>query len=251
MSAIRYVAPPNYGAAFINFTDAFAQNVLMDNGANDAALGNMRPDNATAIVQAREAAIAPMQMYQNRFYSANEDVARIWADFWMTMYGRRSIKVNDGGNVRYMVFDAERYRDLVITARIDVGASTLWSEAVSISNLGNLLSAQLISFIEYLERIPKGLIPDVTGLINARKQQEQHAATMQQQQAMAQQMTAQPSVAPDDIGDEEVLAYIRQNNPEVYEKLMSLPPEDQQRALAMMRNGAGGAQQNENMVGDL
>lgn len=251
MSAIRYVAPPNYGAAFINFTDAFAQNVLMDNGANDAALGNMRPDNATAIVQAREAAIAPMQMYQNRFYSANEDVARIWADFWMTMYGRRSIKVNDGGNVRYMVFDAERYRDLVITARIDVGASTLWSEAVSISNLGNLLSAQLISFIEYLERIPKGLIPDVTGLINARKQQEQHAATMQQQQAMAQQMTAQPSVAPDDIGDEEVLAYIRQNNPEVYEKLLSLPPEDQQRALAMMRNGAGGAQQNENMVGDL
>ena len=86
VSAIRYIAPPNYGAAFINFTDAFAQNVLSDNGANDAALGNFRPDNATAIVQAREAAIAPMQMYQNRFYSANEDVARIWADFWITMF---------------------------------------------------------------------------------------------------------------------------------------------------------------------
>lgn len=244
-SAIRYIAPPNYGAAFINFTDAFAQNVLMDNGANDAALGNMRPDNATAIVQAREAAIAPMQMYQNRFYSANEDVARIWADFWITMYGRRSIKVNDGGSVRYMVFDAERYRDLVITARIDVGASTLWSEAVSISNLGNLLSAQMISFIEYLERIPKGLIPDVTGLINARKQQEMAA----QQQALAEQSAA--PVSPDQIGDEEVLEYIRQNRPDVYEQLMRLSPEEQQRALSMMRNGAGGAQQNENMVGDL
>lgn len=253
MSAIRYVAPPNYGAAFINFTDAFAQNVLMDNGANDAALGNFRPDNATAIVQAREAAIAPMQMYQNRFYSANEDVARIWADFWITMYGKRSIKVNDGGNIRYMVFDAQRYRDLVITARIDVGASTLWSEAVSISNLGNLLMSQQISFIEYLERLPKGLIPDVGGLLNSRK--EQAAAQQQamvQQQDMMQQAAAQPEVVPDQIGDEEVLEYIKQTNPEVYEKLMSLPPEDQQRAMAMMRNGTGSAPvQNENMVGDL
>ncbi len=253
-SAIRYVAPPNYGAAFINFTDAFAQNVLMDNGANDVALGNFRPDNATAIVQAREAAIAPMQMYQNRFYSANEDVARIWADFWVSMYGKRNIKVNDGGATRYMVFDAARYRDLVITARIDIGASTLWSEAVSISNLGNLLTAQQISFIEYLERIPKGLIPDVTGLINTRKQQEQaqQATAMQQQEMTQQQMAAQPNITPDDVGDDEVLEYIKQNNPDVYEKLISLSPEDQQRALSMMRNGADGAQQqNENMVGDL
>ncbi|MBQ2934387.1 MAG: hypothetical protein IJE02_07235 [Clostridia bacterium] len=240
MSAVRYIAPPNYGAAFINFTDAFAQNVLMDNGANDVALGNFRPDNATAIVQAREAAIAPMQMYQNRFYSANEDVARIWADFWMTMYGKRSIKVNDGGNTRYMVFDAQRYRDLVITARIDVGASTLWSEAVSIANLGNLLSGQMISFIEYLERIPKGLIPDVNGLINARKQQEQAQQMAAEQQAMAAQQAPQPNVTPDQIGDEEVLEYIKQTNPEVYEKLMSLSPEDQQKAMAMMRNSSPG-----------
>ena len=253
VSAIRYIAPPNYGAAFINFTDAFAQNVLSDNGANDAALGNFRPDNATAIVQAREAAIAPMQMYQNRFYSANEDVARIWADFWITMYGRRSIKINDGGSVRYMVFDAERYKDLVITAKIDVGASTLWSEAVSISNLGNLLTAQQISFIEYLERIPKGLIPNVSGLINSRKQQEQQAQVAAQQQAMMQQQAAaQPNVTPDQIGDGEVLEYIRQTNPEVYERLMSLSPEDQQRAMAMMRNNTGGAPaQKENMEGDL
>ena len=234
MSAIRYVTPPNYGAAFINFTDAFAQNVLSDNGANDAALGNFRPDNATAIVQAREAAIAPMQMYQNRFYSANEDVARIWADFWITMYGKRSIKINDGGKVRYMVFDAERYRDLVITARIDVGASTLWSEAVSISNLGNLLSGQLISFIEYLERIPKGLIPDVTGLINARKQQEQQQAALGQQ-AMAEQSAA--IVSPEQISDDEVLEYVKQTNPQIYEKLMSLSPEEQKKALMMMRQG--------------
>ncbi len=224
-SAIRYVAPPNYGAAFINFTDAFAQNVLFDNGANDAALGNLRPDNATAIVQAREAAIAPMQMYQNRFYSTNEDIARIWADFWLVMYGKRSIKINDGGNIKYLIFDAERYKDLVINARIDVGASTLWSEAVSLANLGNLLSSGLISFIEYLERIPKGLIPNIGGLINARKQQEQQAAV--ETQNSANKAT--------EIGDAEILEYVKSSNPEIYEELMQLSPENQVRALAMMR----------------
>lgn len=262
MSAIRYVAPPNYGAAFINFTDAFAQNVLMDNGANDVALGNFRPDNATAIVQAREAAIAPMQMYQNRFYSTNEDVARIWADFWITMYGKRSIKINDGGKTRYMVFDAERYKNLVITARIDVGASTLWSEAVSISNLGNLLSSQLISFIEYLERIPKGLIPDVNGLINSRKQQEQQAM-MQAQQVNPNDNSEQPSEMQSqmlnqqdenaqqyDVSDREVLNYVKQTNPQVYEKLTQLSPEDQLRAFSMMR-GNDSEQQNTETEGDL
>ena len=134
-----------------------------------------------------------------------------------------------------------------------MGASTLWSEAVSISNLGNLLTAQQISFIEYLERIPKGLIPNVSGLINARKQQEQQAQAAAQQQAMMQgQAASQPNVTPDQIGDGEVLEYIRQTNPEVYERLMSLSPEDQQRAMAMMRNNTGGAPaQNESMVGDL
>ncbi len=228
VSAIRYVTPPNYGAAFINFTDAFAQNILFDNGANDAALGNLRPDNATAIVQAREAALAPMQMYQNRFYSANEDVARIWADFWITMYGKRSIKINDNGNISYIVFDADRYKDLVITAKIDVGASTLWSEAVSISNLGNLLASGMISFTEYLERLPKGLIPDVNGLINARKQQEQQAQAIN----MPQEATT------NSITNGELLADLQANNPQIYEQLMNLPPEDQEYAMQMIRDSA-------------
>ncbi|MGN1320831.1 MAG: hypothetical protein ACI4U6_06925, partial [Acutalibacteraceae bacterium] len=246
MSAIRYVAPPNYGAAFINFTDAFAHNVLSDSGANDAALGNIRPDNATAIVQAREAAMAPMQMYQNRFYSANEDVARIWADFWITMYGKRSIKINNGSNTQYIVFDAERYKELVITARIDVGASTLWSEAVCISNLNGLLQSGQIDFIEYLERLPKGLIPNIGGLINSRKTQAemqqqiamQQAAT--QQQAEMQQHIDSQSVSYDDIGNEEVIAYLKQINPKAYEQLMKLSPEQQQLALTMMRKGNTG-----------
>ncbi len=217
-SAIRYATPPSYSNAFIGYTDAFAQNILSDSGATDVALGNLRPDNATAIIQAREAAMAPLQMYQNRFYSAVEDVARIWADFWVNLYGRRLIKIKSGADTKYMLFDAKRYKSLVITAKIDVGASTLWSEAVSISNLSNLLTDGQITFIEYLERVPKGLIPDINGLIRARRQ-------------------AEAVVSEGDISDDEVLEYLKQTNPSLYERLMALPKEEQQRALSMMRNG--------------
>lgn len=251
-SAVRYVAPPNYSSAFINYTDAFANNVLADSGANDAALGNLRPNNATAIVQAREAALAPMQTYQNRFYSTNEDVARIWADFWLTMYGKRPIRINDCGSAKYMPFDAERYKSLVVTAKIDVGASTIWSEAVSINNLGNLLSAGLISFVEYLERIPNGLIPNVSGLINSRKQQEKQTALQnenisepapqqsvetQDEQAATYRQDENSASGTADISDRELLEYVKANYPDIYKKFAALSPDLQAKALSMMRNG--------------
>jgi len=64
---------------------------------------------------------------------------------------------------------------------------------------------------------------------------------------------AQPSVSSDDIGDDEVIEYVRQTNPEIYERLMSLSPEEQQRALMMMRQGSSSAPTSENTqeVGDL
>ena len=237
-NAIKYVVPPNFEAAHNDFTNNFAQNILSDSGANDAALGDLRPDNATAIVQAREAAIAPMQMYKNRFYSAVEDIARIWADFWINLYGRRALKVNTESGTQYMTFDGARYKNLVITAKIDVGASTIWSEAVSISNLGGLLQAGQITFEEYLERLPSGIIPDVQGLINARKQ----ASAMQ---------------GDIDATDEEVLEYLKANNLQAYEQLMSLPPEQQAQALAMMNGGGASApvqqtpQYNPDEMGDM
>lgn len=234
--AVKYVVPPNFEAAHNDFTNNFAQNILSDSGANDAALGDLRPDNATAIVQAREAAIAPMQMYKNRFYSAVEDIARIWADFWINLYGRRALKINTESGTQYMAFDGERYKNLVITAKIDVGASTIWSEAVSISNLGGLLQAGQITFLEYLERLPAGIIPNIQGLINARNQ----AAAMQ---------------GDVDATDQEVLEHLKATNPQAYERLMSLPPEQQQQALAMMNGGGASAQQtpqyNPDEMGDM
>lgn len=220
-NAIKYIQPPTAIPQYQNVVNDLCSNTLSDSGANDAALGNLRPDNAAAIIQMREAATAPMQVYMNRFYDFIEDVARIWADFWLNLYGDRQLRLEDRNGTQYIPFKAERYRSLLITARVDVGAATMYSEAVVVETLNNLLSAGLISFDQFLERIPSGLIPDVTGL------REDIKAAQQAQTGGG------------DITDEELLATLQQQYPEQYNALMNMPEQQRAATLAQIRGQAG------------
>ena len=163
--AMSYLNPPNFSPSFIQNVNTIIGNTLQQSGANDAALGDMRPENTSAIAMLREAATMPLQQTKNRYYSFIEDIARIWAEFWIMKYGKRSIKVEDDTGTWYLPFDGERYRDLLISTRIDVGASGLWSESQSTITLGNLLDRQIITPIQYLQRLPKGIIPQLEKLI--------------------------------------------------------------------------------------
>lgn len=232
-TAIRYLQPPQAAAQFENIVNDLCSSTLSDSGANDAALGNLRPDNAAAIIQMREAATAPMQIYMNRFYDFIEDVARIWADFWLNLYGDRSLKTDGRDGTRYLPFKAERYRSLLITARVDVGAATMYSEAVVISTLDNLLKSGLITFDQYLERLPGGMIPDITGL-----REDLKAATA--------------STPGGEASDEELLNQLKTNYPEQYERFMQMTPEEQSAILAQLKGGQTAQPQGVTQeVGDL
>ncbi len=218
-SVISYMNPPSFAGQLQNFTNDLSSNTLYDSGANDAALGSLRPDNASAIVQVREAALQPMQIYQNRFYDYNEDIARIFCDFWLMMYGKRSLKIKDKNGVNYLPFDAERYKNLVITAKVDVGASTMYSEAVVISTLGGLLESGIITPDQYLERLPNGIIPDKSGLIEELKTKQQQLSNAQSDQNNAMKKFAE-------------------QYPKEYAEFTQLPPEQQQEMMNQLMGGA-------------
>lgn len=165
VNAIRYVNPPQFSPKFDQNIESIISNTLTQSGANDAALGDIRPDNTSAIIAVREAATMPMQMVQNRYYSFFEDIARIWAEFWIVKYGKRALKVEDETGTWYMPFNGDRYKSLLISTKIDVGASTLWSESQSIRTLDNLFDRQVIDVVQYLSRLPKGIIPNLSGLL--------------------------------------------------------------------------------------
>ncbi len=176
-NSIGYINPPVFGGGYQGVMNDLINNTLSCAGANDAALGNVDPKNTSALVVAREAATMPMQLHQNRFYQFCEDVARIWAEMWLKNYGKRSLKIEDESGVWYLPFDADRYKDLLLSVRVDVGASTMWGESQVISTLNNLLQAQLITPLQYLKRLPKNSIPDQTGLIRELQSAQNNTTT--------------------------------------------------------------------------
>ena len=167
--AVRYVAPPNFSPQFDELVNSLISNTQTQAGANAAALGDIRPDNMSAILAVREAATLPMQLLQNRFYSFLEDNARIWAEYWLQMYGTRALKMRDEDGDWYMPFCAERYKDLLVSARIDVGAVSPWSQIEERQTLDDLYKAGILNARQYLERLPKGSVPDIAGLLEELK----------------------------------------------------------------------------------
>lgn len=168
--AIGYVNPPNFSPNFGNNVNDLIQNTLSSSGANDAALGNLTPENTSAIIAVREAATMPLSVTQQRFYMFCEDVARIWAEFWVSMYGARNLKIEDESGTWYVYFDGDRYHDLLISSKVDVGASSLWSESNAIRTLDNLFDRGVIDVVQYLKRLPSGTVQNVNGLIRELEQ---------------------------------------------------------------------------------
>lgn len=162
--AMRYVTPPQVSNAMQSFVDALATSTLVGAGATDASLGSLRVENASALIQMREAALQPLQIYMNRFYDFIEDTARIWADMWISCYGDRKLRVEDTDGVNYIPFSAERYRNLLLVARVDVGSATMYSDSVSVDMLFRFFEKGVIDKAQLLDRIPKGIIYNVEGL---------------------------------------------------------------------------------------
>lgn len=141
-------------------------------GASDVAMGDSRPDNTSAIIALQRAANTPMELTKQQDYQAMEDAARIWIDMMAVNYGTRLVEVNmdmdkpgeqplgmDLPQQTFMEpFDFSRLKEVQLSIKQDVGASSYWSEMASMQTLDNLLMNKHITLKQYLERLPSGYI---------------------------------------------------------------------------------------------
>jgi len=148
-----------------NYINSLINNTLTQSGANEVALGDSRPDNASALMTMREATLMPLQIIKNRFYTFIEETARIWAEFWIMQYGNRKIKISDETGVWYLPFESEKYKDLLISTRVDVSNDTVYSEKERISTLLTLFEKGIIDRKQLLSRLPDGAISDKKALL--------------------------------------------------------------------------------------
>jgi hypothetical protein len=165
-SAARIVDPaaisPQIGQ-FIDLAINYTQNFM---GVTDAVLGNVRPDNTSAIIALQRATHVPIEMIKMELYRAVEDIGRIFMDYFAAYYGKRSVKFPDG---RKEIFDYGKLDNYAVKLKLDVGISNYWSEIATVQTMDNLLRSGQITLAEYLERIPDGYLSGKDELLKRAK----------------------------------------------------------------------------------
>lgn len=221
-------------------------------GATDVQMGNVRPDNTSALMVLQSNAEVPLENPKANLYEWYEDVGVILLDMMGTYYGERPLvrerefqELVTGADGAPMIdpmtgtmmenkvsrrvlesFNFSQFKHLFLNVRVDVGATSTYSEISIVQTLDNLRREGVLEIIDYLERIPDKLIPRKAELIAEMRKRAQAA----QAAAGAQMGGAQAGGAPAMAGalDE---AKLIQKMPENIQSRFDTLPEVAQDAL--------------------
>ncbi len=243
--AVQQIQPGQMNNMVMTFFEKVVQLTKDIAGANDAALGNVDPKNTSAIIAVQKQSSIPLEAVKDRLYQLIEDLGYIWLDFMLNKY-EVTRKISYMQNDKTMVgeFNGSQYKDVPFKLKIDVGPSSYWSEITSMQSLDNLLQQQKITFIQYLQRMPNGIIPKTQELIDeitAQNQAMEQQQQAQQQQAMQQsaqsqqmaQQTQQLQSAQKNLQYEQMAKFVDTLSPQVQAELKKLP--DSQYEAAVMQ----------------
>ena len=161
-------------------------------GASDAALGNINPDNTSAIIAVQKSSAMPLELNKMAFYQFVEDYIRIFMDVMRVNYGMRMVYYTDEDQQVAEMFDFSLIDQLHLKLDVNIGASTYWSEIMQVQTIDNLFNKGIIGdAILYLDSIPDGYIRNKAKIVEALKQrQEMEAAAGAQMQPSADGMNA-------------------------------------------------------------
>ena len=162
-------------------------------GATSVALGDTRPDNTSAIIALQRAASTPSELTKQNIYKCVEDLFRIYIEFMAEYYGERMVDLPlppemaqrmqamgvEAPATMPQPVDFSALKEYPMMLKLDVGASSYYSEIAAMQTLDNLLQSGQINIVQYLERIPDSYMPAKRALMEEKRQE------LAMQQAMA------------------------------------------------------------------
>lgn len=199
---------PDMSAQVMQLIDRVIEMTRDTMGASDAALGNVRPDNTSAIIVTQKATAMPLELQKQDFYSFVEESVRIWLDMMTVNYGVRPVRMKTARpdtpdlaqvqanglpaqqgamtaepeeEMQTVLFDFAQLAQKKLKLNVEIGAATYWSELMQVQTMDNLFGRGLMDAETYLENMPRGYIPNRTQLIQALQKQAQQAAQAQQE----------------------------------------------------------------------
>lgn len=173
----------NMNPQMMNIINSLMQNTVEYMGASDAALGNIKPENTSAIIATQNAAAMPLEIQRLEYYRFMEDCIRIIIDIIRTDYGPRRGSVELDGMTFDSMFDFGTMDTSNYNLRVDIGQSSYWSELTQIQTADNLLAKGIIPDAEtYLESIPDKFVKNKSELLKKIRENAKQAEMMAQMQ---------------------------------------------------------------------
>lgn len=146
-------------------------------GASDASLGNVNPDNTSAIIAVQQATAMPLELKKRQFQQMIEKVIRSMLDIIVCDYGERAVCVSDElGNETVVRFDWGSLKSELFRLSVDIGDTNYWDPNAQATMLERMLANQIIPDpILFLEHMPDGLLKDKDRLIAQLKEAKSNA----------------------------------------------------------------------------
>ena len=186
------IHPPEMSAQVMSLIDKTMQYTRECLGATDAQMGNVRPDNTSALMVLQTNAEVPLENIRANLHEWVEDIVAILLDFMGNYYGSRPVRIrrdveeiatDSAGNPQInpntgllmtrtskqtvmQEVDFSFLKHLSLDTRIDVGAAPYYSRIAMVQTLDGLLRQGVLTNLEYLERMPDQMIPMKQELID-------------------------------------------------------------------------------------
>lgn len=178
---------PDFSNQLIPLQDAVINLTKEVMGASDASLGNVDPDNTSAIIAVQQATAVPLELQKLAYRDCIEAVVRIYIDMMAEDFGMRAVKfTDDEANPHIETIDFSVLKYMNYELNVDIGESAYWSELTQVNTLDNLFNKRIITDpVAYLENVPDKFIKRKPQLIDSIKKSVEAA----QQQAQIDKQT--------------------------------------------------------------
>lgn len=144
-------------------------------GVTDASLGNVRPDNTSAIIALQESSSVPLEIQKQQFFEMWEDTIRNILDIVTCSYGIRQVMTSDN---ELAIVDFSSLKDLNYNLSVEIGNSAQFSEIAQINTIDKLMQAGLIDGDVYADIVPSKYIPQKARVVQNIKDRNMRLSQM-------------------------------------------------------------------------
>ena len=175
----------------VNYTKEFM-------GANDAVLGNVNPQNTSAIIALQKSSAAPLELQRLAFYQFIEDLVRTIYEIMRVKFGQRYIASEQividqatGESTTEKVALLVDFSQMPLDSDliVEIGASDYWSEITQTNTMDNLFKSGILKDAAvYVESVPDKNIKNKPAVLEAIRKEQEQRRQMAQLQAMRTNM---------------------------------------------------------------